>query len=106
MSGVLTINSKDNLTATELRSQMVNPMDDRIVYEIDQLKPNHHLFEIDAREGGFIQPAEVIKTNVHLMRNGVKKCIQEIKRKPNCIYMPSLNAQNAERKFKRLFGLK
>jgi hypothetical protein len=105
MGEVLTISSKDNLTVTELRSQMVNPMDNKLVYEVDQLKPNHHLFEIDAKEG-LIQPAEVVKTDIVLMRNGVKKSRQEIKTKPNCIYMPSLNAQNAERKFKRLFGLK
>lgn len=105
MSEVLTISSKDNLTATELHAQMVNPMATNLVYEVDQLKPNHHLFEIDAK-AGMIQPAEVVKTDVVLMHHGVKKTRQEIKTKPNCIYMPSLNAQNAERKFKRLFGLK
>lgn len=105
MSEVLTISSKDNLTATELHAQMVNPMHTKLVYEVDQLKPNHHLFEVNQKEG-ICQPAEVIKTDVVLMRHGVKKTRQEIKTKPNCIYMPSLNAENAIRKFKRLFGLK
>lgn len=105
MGEVIQINKYDALNPAIMRDVMQYPAEKNLVYEIDQLKPNHHLFEINPGEG-LIQPAEVVKSDLVIKLNGVKAVRQEIKTKPGCIYMPSLNAENAERKFKKKFKLK
>lgn len=89
--------------AAEIRDFIQFPSERNIIYEIDQLKPNHHLFELDPMEG-LAQPAEVIKTDVVIMLNKSIRARQEIKTKPGCVYIPSLNAENAIRKFKNKFA--
>lgn len=56
----------------------------------------HTLFEFNTKTM-MIQPAEVVHNNV-LFKN--KRNYREYKRNPDCLYIPALNAQNAERRIK------
>lgn len=102
MGAVLNLQDDVVVRASEIRDVIQFPTERNIIYEIDQLKPNHHLFEVDPIEG-VAQPATVLHTNLALMLNGAKNVRQEIKTKPGCVYIPSLNAENAIRKFTNKF---
>lgn len=91
--------------ASQIRDFIQFPDEKNIIYEVDQMYPNHHLIEVDPTEG-IAQPAEVIKTDIVIMLNNSKRARQEIKTKPGCIYIPSLNAENAIRKFKNKFKIR
>lgn len=68
--------------------------------DVKELRPGHTMFEWDVT-AGTIQPAEIVEQTVMM---GVKrgyKDYTEYMIKPGCFYLPALNAQNAERHFKK-----
>ncbi len=62
---------------------------------------NHQIFEWNVAEG-MIAPAEIINKDAHFS-NG--KTYIEFVKKDGCHYAPALNAQNAERRFKKRFNI-
>jgi phage FluMu gp28-like protein len=70
--------------------------------DLTDMYPGHKMFEWDVAEG-IIKPAVILDASV-LMTN--RKTYLEFERKPNCHYTPALNAQNAEKRFKKKFKIR
>lgn len=72
---------------------------------IGDLKPNHRVFEWDMVEG-IIQPAIIVEQTVMIGKRKTFREYIEFETRPNCKYVPALNAQNAERRLKKNLKMK
>lgn len=92
-------------TVNVLEYQVENKKQVTRTIDMRELKSGHRIFEWDV-EAGMIQPAEIVETTalIGAMRS-YKKYI-EFKVRPNCFYAPALNAQNAEKRFKKQIKMK
>lgn len=78
-------------------------------------KPGQKVYQLDL-DTGLITEAEYKKERVELVESInlitdekmglVPKIIKDIERKPNCRYWPAINAENANRHFHKLLGVK
>lgn len=70
-----------------------------------KIHPGHLVFEWDVKEG-IIKPAQVEETTFEMDTGSGGKVHKKIIIKEGCHYTPALNAQNAEKRFKKAFGIK
>ena len=68
--------------------------------DVKELHPGHRMFEWNVSEG-VIKPAEILDKTVLIGRKKSFKEYIEYLIRPGCFYQPALNAQNAEKKFKK-----
>jgi hypothetical protein len=85
------------LGSSELFVAAENPTQKIVAIRARDLKPGHRLFELDL-EKMEIRPAEIVKTEMTMIN---KKLHYEVKINDKCLYAPALNAQNAEKRFKK-----
>lgn len=73
--------------------------------DLCNLKTGHTIFEWDIKEG-IIHPAKIVEKTVMIGPRKSYKDYIEFETRPNCKYVPALNAQNAERRLKKQLSIK
>lgn len=84
----------------EIIGQAEQPRAKTHTIDVKELRPGHTMFEWDV-SAGTIQPAEIVENTVMIGAKKSYKSYTEYLIKPGCFYQPALNAENAERHFKK-----
>lgn len=84
----------------EIIGQAEQPRAKTHTIDVKELRPGHRMFEWDVAQGT-IQPATIVEQTAMIGAKRSYKAYIEYLIKPGCFYQPALNAENAEKKFKK-----